>query len=360
METQSSKFFLRSNSFKIFFIIATVLYVALLFWVVQKQFAVAEEMPKIYEIDQKTKNITSVVRTGMYISTFSKFSFIRNEFLLDGIVWFRFPAGTETLKTIEKFSFYFSFLIGSNIQYRSKPIIKYIGQDVLVSYSIQTDFKAHLNFKKFPLEDHKLNILIQNQSVTPNELCFESSKDDFLINPETLVPYQYKTRNITVKTGYIKSTLNKLDPQMECQTPCVLYSIDFENLGTREVSTLYFPMFVLFLIGLLSLLIDITDSRRLGLIAASVPSLVLFRLVIDNLSPKVSYSMQIDYIFSLFISLSLFILLFQAAVTFALSHDAEHDTESKAKLYKRLSITSDVLFYVTLIIFAGMLTFICL
>lgn len=352
---------LRNTAFKVSMIVLAGIYVPILLVLRWNSFSVPETMPQIFEVNEKAKKITSVVKTGMYITNFAKFSFNQNEFLLDAIVWFRFPAGTEVLKTLENFSIYFSALQENGfLQYRSAPIIKYIGNDILASYHIQTAFKAHLKFKQFPLEDHKLNILVQNKSVTPSELCFESSEEYFSINPQALNSYFYTPKQTTVKAGYIKAPLATNDPKMELSYPCVLYSIDFENMGMRDLISLYFPMIVVFLIGLLSMLIEITDLTRLSLIAGSVPTLVLFRLVIDGQAPKVGYSMHVDYVFYLLISLSLILLLFQASIALTLSKIKKRESEKQAEVWEIFSRINDLLFLAVLLAFVLVMTFICM
>jgi len=352
---------IRNTFFKVSSIIVVSTYVAILLAMQWSSFRVNETMPQIFEVSEKTKKITSVVKTGMYITNFAQFSFNQNEFLLDAFVWFRFPEGTEVLKTLGKFSIYFSLLQENGLmQYSSEPIIKHIGNDILATYHIQTEFKAHLNFKEFPMEDHKLNILLQNKSVTPNELCFESGSENFSINKQALEAYYYSPKYTTVKTGYIRAPLASNDPKMEMTYPCVLYSVDFESRGMRDLVSLYFPMIVIFLIGLLSMLIEITDITRLNLIAASVPTLVLFRLVIDGAAPKVGYSMHVDNVFYLLMSLSLLLLLFQSSIALTLSKLKKENATKHAKAEELFLKLNDILFIAILSAFAIFMTFICL
>jgi hypothetical protein len=76
--------------------------------------------------------------------------------------------------------------------------------------------------------------------------------------------------------------------------------------------SLYFPMLVLFFIILFCLLIDISDLSRLTYVASAFPVLVLFRMVIDGVSPAVGYVTHVDFVFYWLVFLSLLILLFQA------------------------------------------------
>jgi hypothetical protein len=64
-------------------------------------------------------------------------------------------------------------------------------------------FKAYVDFKNFPLQSHRLSIIIQNKNATPYELYFNSDEKNFTINKENLVS-QWQPRSVSVKTGYIK------------------------------------------------------------------------------------------------------------------------------------------------------------
>ena len=70
---------------------------------------------------------------------------------------------------------------------RSDPTIKIVDDIVTISFQTIVDFKAHLDYTYFPMSDHRLNIVLENRSVTPNELCFVSSKDNFALADEKIL-----------------------------------------------------------------------------------------------------------------------------------------------------------------------------
>ena len=321
----------QSTTIKLYAILFAIVYLAcFLFW--QSSNTPARDLaPQPLELNEKEKSKASTVEVGFYINSFPEFSFEKGNFVIDGILWFKFPSGSESLQTIEQFTIANS-LVQSNdsLIYRSEPIIKLIDNHVLVSFNVQTNFTQYTNHKSFPLSDHKLSIIIENRSATPQEINLVSKKENVVINKDIL-NISWQPKDIEVRTGYFSAPLtNPENPAMTMHYPVAVFTIYFENIGIRELVSLYFPLLVIFFIILFCLLLDITDISRLSYIATAVPILVLFRMVIDGVSPDVGYNTHIDYFFYLLILLSLVILLFQTYVVLVL-HKAKEETEDTQK-----------------------------
>ena len=343
--------------FRINTILITIIYISVLLLIQHRRFLADDKAPNLQKIDEKTQKLASKVHVGMYVNSFPIFSFDSGDFTIDATVWFRFPAATEALSTIEHFTLY-NGLIQQNgkLLYRSTPIIKLVGEDVVACYHIQTSFKLDMNYKFFPIGDHTLHILLENRSATAQELCFISDEDSFLLSRNVLIKNWFAKKK-TVQSGYIQSNLDSKDNTSEISYPAVLFSIDFENVGMKKIGGLYLPMFILFLIGLLSLLLAIGDSLRLEMIVGALPSLGLFRLVIDGASPNTGYAMHVDIVFYTFIFLLLIIMGFQLYVTLTLDnikHMAE-DAQDNVKI--RLAKMSDIVFVLTLFLLMVLLTY---
>jgi len=312
--------------------IAVSLYLAgLLLWQ-SNHFPACDPMPTIEQLDAQTLRISSPVTIGLHIHSFPRFSFNQNDFLLDGILWFKYPNGTQTLETLSSFSIHNALVAEhGELLYKSAPIIRLINNDVLACYHIQVQFKATLNHKNFPLSAHRLTIMVQNKTVTPREINFVAGPDQLTIAKDNLVE-DWLPRSNYVHTGYVNSPLHPTRKDTSISYPAAIFSIEFENMGTRDLISLYFPMFVLFLITLFCLLIEHNDAARLSYIAAVVPVLVLFIMVIDAVSPHVGYTTHLDFMYNLFVFLSLVILFFQGFVILQLQHvKGESETKQAAQ-----------------------------
>ncbi len=344
--------------FRLNSILLTIIYVSALLFIQHKRFMSDDEAPKLKQIDEKTQKLASTVKVGMYINSFPNFSFDTGDFTIDAMVWFKFPAATEALSTIEQFTLYNGFIQqNGKLLYRSAPIIKLIGNDVIACYHIQTSFKLDMNYKFFPIGDHTLHILLENKSATAQELCFVSDEESLSLSKNVLNIQNWFAKKKNVQSGYIQAKLDSKNAAMEISYPAVLFSIDFENVGMKKVGSLYLPMFILFLIGLLSLLIAIGDSLRLQLIVSALPSLGLFRLVIDGVSPNTGYAMHVDIVFYTFMFLLLIILGFQLYETLTLNNIKHMEEEVQERVKTWLEKMSDIIFVSTLVLLMALLTY---
>jgi hypothetical protein len=347
---------LKLTKVRLWSILVTLLYLSLLTLSQHKRFISDDKAPVLYSVDEKTKKLASTVYVGMHINSFPQFSFDDGFFTIDATVWFRYPAASESLDTLEQFTLYNS-LIQQNgkLLYRSDPIIKLIGDEVLVCYHIQTTFKLTVNHKHFPIGDHTLHLLLQNKSVTPNELCFIADPQSFSLSENVLIN-NWLLKGVRAETGYIKSKLY-IQPASEISYPAVLFSLDFERVGFRHIGALFLPMLIIFLIGLLSLLLGIDDSNRLTLITGAAPSLVLFRLVINAESPVAGYVMHVDFVFYTFVLLLLIILLFQLYVALALNRAKLFASDIQEHIKAKLEQVSDVVFLSNLALLTVLITY---
>jgi hypothetical protein len=341
--------FMKDMKYRLLAIFSSMFYIVFLFVVLGQQFKTIDPEPVLlHQIDEKAKSKASVVSVGLHIHNFPEASFVKGEFLIDGIIWFSFPVGTESLKTVENFSIQNSLMQeNGELIYKSNPIIKLIEDRVLLCYHIQTVFKAPLSHRNFPLKPYRLKLVIQNRSVTPHELCFESSNQNLTLSNERVTENWRPTKK-KVRTGYVKSILSNTNKAMEISYPVTVFSIDFEKRGMRDSFSLYFPMFVVFFIALFCLLISVNDISRLSYVASAVPVLVLFRMVIDGASPRVSHTTHVDFIFYLLVFLSLFVLLFQTYAVLMLEKIKSLPSEEQRGAKIWLERANNAVFFITL------------
>ncbi len=307
---------IQTTKFQNYLIFFTIFYIASMLFVQYKQSYFAEKNFIVPKITKKEARLASIVKTGLQINNFSKFSFYNNFFRMDALVWFEFPIGTESIDTIDNFSFR-----NGRIRQKSKPAIQISDNSVIVSYQVTVDFSTKLNYKYFPSSDHKLTIIIENKSVTPNELYFSSTNKNLNLSGYTATGSWIPINNY-VDAGYIeaRATYTRAHEKQQIAKlktktvfPCVVYTIDFKNEDLRRFIILYLPLILLFLLIFSSLLTMIDDiALRLGIVTGVVPILALHSLVIEKISPISGLITKVDIIFFSIITLSLLILLFQS------------------------------------------------
>lgn len=347
--------FVRNPQRQLFIVIAIITYC---FLVVTWQYRTVEytdPVQPVLEVHPRVFNLASQVQVGMHINNFPEFSFRENAFTIDALVWFSFPVGTESLHTLKKFSFQ-----NGRIIRRSLPTIKIINNQVTVSFQTIVKLKAHLDYTNFPMSDHRLNIVLENRNVTPNELCFTSSPDNFAIADEKMLTSSWRPGDKTVEAGYIKALLSTQDTSLETNYPCVAFTLEFANTSIRDLISLYFPLFILFFLGFFSLLIDIRkDTLRTTVLVTSMPSLALFRLVIDQITPPASNITRIDLLYYTLVCLALMLVLFQVYSLLVLRKANNGTREpSEEKRIRYLELLNSSLFLIISAALVGMISYI--
>lgn len=345
---------IKNIKFQISCILLVTIYTVTLLFIEHRQENFSEKIYPILKVKDDVKKISSNVDVGLHINNFPTFEIYKNNFSLDAIVWFRFPIGTESINTIDKFEFK-----NGEIAYKSPPMIRKIENKVIVAYQVKVNFKAYLNYSYFPIGDHRLNMILENRSVTPSELCFNSDLDNFILADDILVSTWLPTKKI-VQSGFIKSILetntnNK--SKMSLSYPCAVFTINFENSSLRDLITLYFPMYVIFFICFFTLMIEIPQYiQRMTIISSSMPILVLFRMVILQLSPSMGEITKADFTYFLLVFLSLIILVFQAYILLVMKKIMNYSEEVQNKKVALLEKLNNLMIIIILLILIAALT----
>lgn len=308
-----------------------------------KQSYFAEKNYEITKIDEKEKRLASKVDVGLHVNNFHKFSFYENNFVMDAVVWFKFPIGSESMHTIEKFSFK-----GGKITSRSEPVVQISGNNVITSYQVIVEFSTPLDYKYFPVSDHKLTIILQNKNVSPAELYFVSDEKSFELSDDLLIG-NWLPSKFYVQSGYIQTKYKQQKGTIQTDFPSVVFTIDFQNEDFRHFIILYLPLFLIFFLIFTSLLTKIDlISLRLPLVVGVIPILALHSLVIESASPVGSSITKIDQMYLTLILLALVILLFQSYVGLAIKGFAEGEVQIFEQKKKQLKLTNDILIVLVL------------
>ena len=262
---------------------------------------------------------------------------------MDGIVWFKFAIGSESLHTIERFSFQ-----NGKILSKSEPMIQVDDKNILVRYHVVVKFSTTLNHQYFPVSDHKLNIVLQNTTVSPQELYFVSDKTHFGVSDD-LLSGNWQPTEMYVDYGHFDQTAKKEVEAFQATFPCAAFTIDFKNEDFRHFIILYLPLFMLFLIIFISLLVTIENLNiRFPVVAGVVPILALHSLVIESVSPSGSRMTKIDHIYLTIIALSLFILMFQAYLGIAIRNLKDKKSSIVEAKTRQLRIINDLVIAIVL------------
>ncbi len=245
---------------------------------------------------------SSRAQSGLFIKDYEKFDMRANEFIFNGTVWFMINPGAISIKTIDEFNFE-----NGTILQKSTPKIKFIGDELFINYDIKVKFSSPLSLKDFPIDDHRIYLMLVNRFVLPSELMFTIKETDFKISANANI-WGWQLVNKNAEIGYGEDKLDlEGDKNKILQYPKILFSLDYEQNNIRNTLTIILPLLLIFFISLFSFSINGTESWTLPLTALTIN--VSYRFVMENFSPKVGYFMTSDYLYNVFLSLSCIIFL---------------------------------------------------
>lgn len=233
------------------------------------------------------------VNTGLYIKNFPLFDVANNEFIIDGILWFEFDPHAISLEAIKKFSFEKGTILN-----KTEPETKIINDRLFSTFKLTIRFKSDLDYKFFPLEDHRINIVLTNTFLNPSEVVLISNNTD-LTTKGKIFTGDWIMINAKVNNGYLKTEIAK-DPQKIATNPAVLFSLNFKKAGFKKTLIVFIPLFIAFFLSLFSLVINMLNiSGVLSLSVGSITSLIINLFTLEKMVPNVRYFTLADIIFNL-------------------------------------------------------------
>lgn len=330
--------------FKSVCMLIAISFILLSFYIALSRFNSTDPEPPVQPIDiattRKFEAFTVHVETGLFIENFSQFDIIENEFEIDMIVWFRFNPTEITLDTIDKFSFE-----NGRILHKSPPDIKAMDDKTFVKYNVTIEMKSDLEYYRFPLEDHKVSIVLTNHFVTPYEVTFEVLSTDFVVAPDVFIP-NWKVKDLHTNFGIDENILNQIDTTKKIAFPKAVFSIDFVKSGIRKAFIIFAPIFIIFFFALFSFFLTLANTYgRTVLPATALTALLGYRFVIENLMPQVGYFTTTDYIYIILLVFSFLVFLSNMFIT-RLYNTATQSGSNTKQLFDRFSLTKDTMFII--------------
>lgn len=339
---------IRSLRFKFILILVASAAILLCFGKTLTKFNSSDPEPALQDIDieltRQFAAFTVHVETGLFIKGFSYFSMIENKFVADMLVWFIFNPTEITLDTIDKFSFE-----NGRILRKSPPDIKVMDNKTFVKYDVVAELRSNLNYKKFPLEDHKLSIVLTNNFVTPYEVLFDVLSTDFVVSPQVFVA-NWNIKRLDTNFGIDENILNQIDKTKKVAYPKAAFIIDFVKAGIRKTFIIFAPIFIVFFFSLFSFFLSIANIiGRATLSVSSLSALLGYRFVIESMMPKVGYFTTTDHIYIILLTFAFLTFILQTVLTRLHSLAMQEKTGYKKKV-QRLGFIKDVVFVLTTIL----------
>lgn len=256
----------------------------------------ASVLPATQEIISKWSLQPTRVKTGLIIHRFLKFDPAKNDFLMNGIIWFEYDEKKISQEKIDKFSF-----SQGEIVRKSDPIIdKMSGSMVRVQYYIQVQFSTTLDYTMFPLDDHIISLNLVNYSVQADTLLYDVLPEDFVINSDIQLP-GWKIALTDTQSGFEEYMAKK----KSIIQPKAIFSVGVKKIDLRQLLLMLLPLLILFHLSLLTLLIK-DFTLRIESIFVLITAYMASSIVIQSMSPEVNYFMIIDFL-NIFFLLTMFV-----------------------------------------------------
>lgn len=260
-------------------------------------------------------NTTTPIYTGLTIHHFMDSDTIKNIVGIDATLWFAYDPTLITHEQIEQFSFDNATVEKSQISYQRQGSLE------IATFDIQVHAKMDFNFKEYPLDDHRIWFSLKNSALPAQKYSFVVNQNSLSLDSTAQIS-NCVSENIKAQSGFITQEYTLPDGKHEINSSRVLFSFDCNPIDMRHFLNIFLPLYLIFFLTLFSFSFvyaeHTTDVPSIA--AASVPALFAYRFVIESISPNVSYFMVSDYLFFLYLVLSLLTFL---SISWALNHSVQ-------------------------------------
>jgi hypothetical protein len=259
------------------------------------------------ETNHLHSTISTYVYTGLFVRNFLSFEILTNTFVADAYVWFEYDPKAVPAQAID--DFYFGKAIIKN---KSHPYTYTSNNKTFVGYNIQIHFQTNLNFRHFPLDNHRIYLTINNASLPLYHAALITAPSSFQV-AKTIYASGWTYKDRSVKSGWQTNLLDDVQ-QKNLTHPRIVFALDFANESFKKFILITLPLFILFFLSLFTLSLDVRKQYEtvVGIAAAMMTALVSYNFVIESASPKVAYFTLSDVFFNLFLILNFLIFLFDA------------------------------------------------
>jgi hypothetical protein len=292
-----------SAQFRVLMILLVITYLPIIFRINSYRPNITDAVPQLKALTteelKKLGPFAVRVKVGMFIRDFPIFNIEKNNFTIDAVIWFEFNGDEITLDTLKEFS-----IDNGKIINRSPPDIK-ISENGLIfaKYNVLFELNTNLGFHHFPLENHRLSIVISNDFVTPKEMIYAVDASAFQVQNNVL-PAGWDVKDLYVNAGFLPLQFDQQDAAKKTENPKALFTINLVKTSSRKALIIFIPLFSAAVLSLLSFITGLANTFSMfTLTASAVTALLTYRFVIEQMMPTVGYSTVADTIF-------LFLLLF--------------------------------------------------
>jgi hypothetical protein len=303
---------------KIFSILASLCVIAFIFYKTSFEFEPREVEPQLISspyISKKAGEKVPEIVSGARIEKFLLFDVVNNKFLADVVLWFQFDPHRVSLEKIEKFIVERGEIKNEEIENgttrKQRNLLKMHDGKVFISYNIRVAFYNEMNYKRFPLDDHRLFFIIANKEISPADGALVTKEPFFKLEPTLQTKGDFYLVGRGARGGYANAKLHRFDLRKDLQYSRLIFSLDYQKKSMKGILLLLLPLFLMFFLGAMSLVVTLKDHAWpvLSLSISSLSSLIMYRFVLTSMSPVTSTFLISDKLYALLLFLAFCILM---------------------------------------------------
>ncbi len=248
------------------------------------------------------------VNVSFRINNFLEFDILNNQFISNVSVYFMYDEKLIKQAIIDAFTFE-----NAVIMHKSAPVHTIArNEKTIASYDVQLKSKHIFDYRYFPFDRHRINFVIINKHASLDQLVYVTDNQSISIQEDAFTKdwIQYDQ-----STEYgIKNSIVTLDgEQSELLYERVIFSIDFERVTYKSTFTIFLPLFLIFFIGILSLMFDVLNqfSTILTLSLGSTTALIFYSKDLQDVLPATRTFTLTEMIYVLVLAIILLTLTIQ-------------------------------------------------
>lgn len=289
----------------------TTVSIAVLIFINLQYFDAQEQVPRVDMVyDRDVSQGIPPIKTGVFFRDISDFDVLKGKFTFNIVIWFSFDPTKISQELVQQFTFE-----KAKEDFRSEPVIRVNNEhERVIEYTLHLSASMPLNYRHFPVDDHRLNLVLGNYVISPEKAVFVTDPLWVIVNPEIQVE-GWRFMNTQAVAGHVINSINPYNETQILDHARVVFSLNFERSGVRHLFSIILPMLIIFFVTLFSFSINPIGSDYYNVVALSVGSvmaLIAYRFVIETVSPNTAYFTISDYMFMFFLTATLIVLFINA------------------------------------------------
>ncbi len=276
-----------SASFQAIAFLVSFAIISTLFGIRYKMFIINDPTPILHTNEPSEKTI----QVGLHIAHFSDFDVIHNKFTLDGTLWFAYDPNQISIDMIKQFGIFNGALLHS-----SAPIILDHSEITKIAqFRVRVEFHTSLNYRMYPFDDHRVNLIITND-LLPDDIIFQSSKKNLTFDSSLFVP-GWRMVKESMQAGYKQVVLEKDSKQYVDKRQEAIVSLYCERSDPGVMINILLTLLVILFISILTFS---SSEDSVLIVTVSLVALIGYRAIMQDMTPPhVSYFMFSDFLYLL-------------------------------------------------------------